>query len=678
LEAVAAAGRGRRVLVVVAAFAATLRLLYVAEIHDHPFWRVPLVDAADYHATATQVASGAGLGPEVHYKAPAYAWLVGQLYRLTGPRLPVAYALQMVAGVLAAVLVAALGLRWFGAAAALVGGLAAGLYAPLVYFENQLLIESAALSVSVLAVWLATLAGERRGGRAAAALDTAAGATAGLALQLRPVNAALVAALLASVLLARAAWNVRLRRAACIVVPVLLLLVPTARHNRVATGRLVPISVNGGINFYIGNNPDYHTTVAIRPGLRWEELTQRCGPLDDPVRWQEGFYRASFAWMREQPGAALGLWFEKLVLFWNRREIDRNQDSAAMLGESRVLGRLALSWAAVAPLGLLGLWLARREAVRLPLHGLVAWQMLGVVAFFVTGRYRLAVVPWLGLAAGVAVQAIGRGVAERDRRRLAAHGAFLALALLLVLPDRYGIAARDFGRPDFDRAEVLGRLGDRAGALAAYESAVRRHPDDPDVQFRYGEQLHRMGRTPEALAAYERAAALAPWSYKPPLALGAARLEAGELDAAWQSLAEAARRGDPHGRTIYNMGLVRERQGRDAEALALFERSLELPDEAREKLERHLGRARTLLRLGRAAEADLAFEEAGGLAADPLVVPLARAEAALRARDPARALAVLDGIPGAESNAAAQAVRARASGMLERSGAAGLDSTAAP
>ena len=176
---------------------------------------------------------GEGLGSQAYYKAPAYEWLVGQLYRVVGPRLQVVYALQMLGGVLTAVLTAALGMRWFGLGAGIVCGALSGLYVQLPYFENQLLIESSALFFSVLAVFLL-----ERGG--SVWFDLAAGAAAGVAVQLRPVNAALIAALLVWLSLQRRAAGVRLRRAACLFVPVLLLLVPTIRHNRLATGHRQP------------------------------------------------------------------------------------------------------------------------------------------------------------------------------------------------------------------------------------------------------------------------------------------------------------------------------------------------------------------------------------------------------------------------------------------------------
>jgi tetratricopeptide (TPR) repeat protein len=601
---------------VVALAAVAQRVAYAIDVHDHPFWRVPLVDAADYHGRALQVMRGEGLGPGVHYKAPAYAWLVGQLFRITGPRLEVVYALQMAGGVVTAVLVAALAARAYGRAAGLVAGLLAGLYAPLAYYENQLLIEPAALATSVVAVYAACRGpglGRWAGGRRGAVLDVAAGAFAGLSLQLRPANAAFVVAVLVVVGVAARGRSVRLRRLACVAVPVLLALVPTLRHNRIASGRLVPVSVNGGINFYIGNNPDYDATVAIRPGLRWEDLTQRFGSMDDPVQWQQNFYRAAFDWMRAEPGAWLQLQLRKTVLFWNRAEIDRNQDSSAMLGDSPVLRWFAVPWSVLGALGLVGLVVARRSARHEPAHLMALAQMLGVVLFFVTSRYRTLAVPWVAILAGAGAVWAAAALAGGDARRRAIAVAALAAAAVAVVPPWLGAARADFGRPEFERAEVLARQGDADGALGAFAAAAARHPDDPDVRFRYGEQLQRLGHHEAARSEYQRAADLAPWSYKPPLALGAALLQAGDFDAAWDALAEAERRGDPKGRALYDMALVRERQGRFAAALELFERSLAKPDEATEKAARHRGAARALDALGRPEAAAVHRTAAAGL-----------------------------------------------------------------
>ncbi len=648
---------GALVLVVVAA--AGMRALFVSEVHDHPYYETPLFDAADFHLRGMQVARGEGLGAGVHYKAPAYPYLVGQLYRVVGPRLSVLYAVQMFLGVLTSILVMLVGARWFGTRVGTLAGVLVGLYAPLVYFENQALISSSALFASVLAVACVVFA--RRSW-----WILAAGVAAGLALQLRPINATLIAALLVWIVARPGSPAARLRAAVLFVVPIVLCLAPTTRHNRVASGELVPISVNGGINFFIGNNLDYDETVAIRPGLKWEALTKRFGNTDNPVAWQRGFYRASFESMREHPWAHAGLFLKKLALVWNVREIDRNQDTSVLREASAAL-RWGVPWALPCVAGLLGMVLLLVRGRRAhPLHALVWFQVAGVVAFFVTTRYTLVLVPWLSVAAAWVLLELVEIARRRERRAWRMPGAVAVAVLVLALPDWFAIRAKPFGRPEFDRAQVLARLGQREEALVAYETAVAAHPEDADVVFRYGEHLERMGRLDDAIEAYERAAELAPMSYKPSLALGAARIVRGELDAAWEALVVAENRGDPTGRTLYDMGLVREQQERYDEALELFRRSLQRRDAAYELALRRLAVARTLIVLGRAEAAEVEFAAAAPFLDDPRTVPLERASAWLRAGEATRALAVLQTVPDLDSSARGQLVRAQALVRLGR------------
>jgi tetratricopeptide (TPR) repeat protein len=364
--------------------------------------------------------------------------------------------------------------------------------------------------------------------------------------------------------------------------------------------------------------------------------------------------------MREHPAAWSALLFKKFVLVWNAREIDRNQDSSVMREASLVWRLLGVPWVLLSVCGLVGVGLVWRRRGLHPLHTLLLLQLLGVMAFFVTTRYRLVLLPWLAIAAAVTLLEVSGAVWRRQQSRIILLTGLLLLALLLALPDWFGVGRHPFGRPEFDRAQVLARRGEREAALEAYEAAVASHPRDPDVLFRYGEHLERMGRRDDAIAAYEATAELAPQSYKPMLALGAAYLLADDLESAWGSLVEAERRGDPSGRTLYDMGLVRERQGEHEEALSLFERSVGKRDAPYEIAVRRLALARCLIRLQRPEAAEIQFRAAEPLFRDARRVPLERADAWLGAGEPTRALVLLQGVPGVDGSVRAQFIRARA------------------
>jgi tetratricopeptide (TPR) repeat protein len=286
-------------------------------------------------------------------------------------------------------------------------------------------------------------------------------------------------------------------------------------------------------------------------------------------------------------------------------------------------------------------------------------QMLGVLVFFVTTRYRMAVVPWLALAAAWAVAELARAVRQRDRRAAAMWGTSALIVVVLIVPDHFHIDASRWSQPDFDLAQVQLRNGLREEALASYRRAAQRWPDDPDVMLWYAEHLERMGHQEEATAAYLKAVDLAPSTYKPALSLGASYILRGDLDQAWRWLQEAERRGDDSGRSLYNMALVRERQGRYEEALQLHRRSLQRDGEYAERARARLGVARCLVRLGRgaAALADLRAAASMSKAAD---FQLDVAATWIEARRPQEALVIL--VPRLQSTPTArvQALAARA------------------
>jgi tetratricopeptide (TPR) repeat protein len=351
---------------------------------------------------------------------------------------------------------------------------------------------------------------------------------------------------------------------------------------------------------------------------------------------------------------------KKFLLVWNVREIDRNQDLSVMREASLALRALGVPWIVFSVFGMVGIGLAWRRVGGHPLHALLLLQLLAILAFFVTTRYRLALLPWLAATAAVSLVEAARAVWRRDQPGIILLTVWPLAALALALPDWYGVQRNPFGRPEFDRAQVLARSGERSEALVAYEAAVAAHPQDPDVRFRYGEHLERMGRRDEAIAEYETTAQLAPRSYKPMLSLGAAYLLEGDLDRAWDALSEADRRGDPSGRTLYDMGLVRERQRRNEEALTLFERSVSKRDAPYEIAMRRLAVARCLILLQQPEAAEVQFQAAEPLLHDPRRVPLERADAWLRAGEPTRALALLQTVPEVDDSPRGQFIRARA------------------
>ena len=136
-----------------------------------------------------------------------------------------------------------------------------------------------------------------------------------------------------------------------------LLIAPVALRNYLVGGDLVLISHNAGINFYIGNNPDYDHTVNIRPGQDWIHLIEspeREAGIERPSSKSRFFFARSWAYIADAPLDYLKLLGRKLYLFWHGDEIRRNLDPYFARRDSTLLQVLLWKFGLAFPFGLVG------------------------------------------------------------------------------------------------------------------------------------------------------------------------------------------------------------------------------------------------------------------------------------------------------------------------------------
>ena len=545
------------------ALALAVRLAYLVQMQASPCFDVPLMDA-DYHDRwARMIAGGEWLGEAVFFRAPLYPSFLGALYSLFGPDYALVRGVQFTLGALTCVLLYLLGARIGGRPVGVVAGVMAALYGPFVYFEGELLLpvlEALFAAALLLCLSWALPSGAQTPARPAAWWPPwlLAGLCIGLFAVTRPNILAFIPVLLGYMIL-RLGWRRAARAGAVCCLATALCILPVTLHNWVVGGDLVLISSQGGVNFYIGNNPRSDGTTAVVPGTRatwWGgyrdviHIAERAqGRELRPSEVSSYWSRRAREFITSQPGAWLKLTGKKLLLFWYGHEIPNNLEIYPATWFSPVLRALLWEWGPVrfpfglvAPLGLAGLALAvarRKQELTAPILFLAVYS-LTVVAFFVCARFRIpCLLPLIVLAA--------YGVVEAPRLMRLRQGRALALPLVVLIAAGF-VANHDFfGRGQVDLAKT------HLDFAACYQQK---------------DQLK------EAEREYRLAVSHQPTRVEPRQGLAMCLLEQGRLDEARQLLEEVLRREPSRWEALVGMGDVLSKQERFEEALGHYRQAI--------------------------------------------------------------------------------------------------------
>lgn len=152
------------------------------------------------------------------------------------------------------------------------------------------------------------------------------------------------------------------------------------------------------------------------------------------------------------------------------------------------------------------------------------------------------------------------------------------------------VKAAPEGAGDFAKGVEAYNRGDHQAAAQAFEAAVQKAPDLPEVRVNLALAYFRLQRTADAVAQLEKAAALAPDSPRVLFQLGGAYVEMQALDKAATAFEKGlAKQSDANDPLVWEatvtLGAVYFAKGDNDKAMAQFERALAVkPDAAAPKL----------------------------------------------------------------------------------------------
>jgi len=518
------------------------------------------------------------------YRAPLYPYLLSVLRGPFGAGLAAVRWIQMLAALVATGWLAHHAFRWGGPIAGIGAAVLLGGYHPWLFFSSRLLVESWAIVLLAAALpWIA-----RHGIR----WTIPVGVMMGLASLGRP-NLLLVVA-------GWAAWAVMRgdrTRGIVLLLATVVTVLPVTAVNWHRSGRLVPISGNGGLTLYHGNGPGaegvfkHPAGMSGDVGVQRQEATAMASRLAaralDPVDADRYWGREAVRQRVTEPIDTLRLGWNRLALLLGTREI--------ALDEAPALDPNPWSRATFVPFALL-VALAAAAAVSGKRAEIAAWSWIAIAAcaatpliFYASARYRLPFAVLLTVPAGV-------GMAELFKlRRAAIAVALAAFAFSLGVPWIVGLTMPHAEIWRAEQASGLARLADGALKKAAtsttpaerdrWEALAHRSlergretaPDDPELLGAVARLARNDGRLVEAEDAWRRA-----WSARDgalaarinaAVNLSAILVTSGRASAAADMMSEAVELAPLNENCWHNHIVALVAAGRPAEARRTVERA---------------------------------------------------------------------------------------------------------
>lgn len=249
-------------------FAVVLRFAYHFEMRGNVLVEQLQLDELFHDRWAQSIAEGDVIGEGVFFRAPLYPYMVGMVYAVFGNVPEIVRVLQHLFGGGFIILIYVLTRSLFGERAAVVASLFSAMYAVLIFFEGRLLFDFSVTFLVLLWLTLVVLNGDKP--TADWRWCALFGLLFGLICTMRPSFLALVVPLFGYIIWTylkgkRNFVSCSFALVVAFLAPVLLLTV----RNALVGGDLVLIASQGGINFYIGNNPHLYRQ---QPPLRRYDL----------------------------------------------------------------------------------------------------------------------------------------------------------------------------------------------------------------------------------------------------------------------------------------------------------------------------------------------------------------------------------------------------------------------
>jgi tetratricopeptide (TPR) repeat protein len=454
-----------------------VRIIHLETIKDNPFFNQPIMDEKYHDEWAQEIAEGHLFERIPFYRAPAYPYFLGLIYYIFGHGYYFPRLIGIIIGSLSCILIYLIGKEMFSHKIGVLSALLACFYGMLLYFDSMLLttyleVFFCLLAMFILLKWLKNRATSK---------IILSGVFWGLASITRPNFLIFIPifAIYVFIIFKRESVKKRLNYVVFLIIGMIPTILTVMLINILVGRDSVLLAWNGGVNFYFGNNQFADGWTATSPEIdaTWwggykdaiiiaeREVGRKLLPSQVSNYW----FNRGFNYIFSKPFDWAALMIKKIYLLFNVFEISNNQSILAFRKFSPLLRIPLLNFGMIIALSIWGFITSPRGKNKTLIFLFLLAYAFSIVIFFVPGRYRMPLVPFLLIFASYTVFWIIQRFKQRKKQRQIVLSIIAITAMIIfVNTDFYGTHIVDY-------SEIHASIGDRFFASGNYSKAIEEY-----------------------------------------------------------------------------------------------------------------------------------------------------------------------------------------------------------
>jgi tetratricopeptide (TPR) repeat protein len=570
--------------------ALVLRLLYLKQMTATPLFHGLVVDAEKFDGLALKILGGDFTHKEFIYLNPLYPFFLALIYFIGGHSQFSVLCTQAVIDSLSCILIYYCAATLFNKAVGLIAAITYACYGLAIFYTGTLLAPTLVIFLS-LAFIASLLPGEKRKPSA----FFISGILFGLVVAARP-NVILFLFFLPlwffTALKSALGMSSAIRRLSLFLVGFLAVMSLITMRNYSIEKSFSPFSVQGGINFYIGNNPEATGTFMSPHGLSSSPIEQvktsiryaekELGKTLTPFQASRYWLSRGLTFITNNPLHAFSLYLTKCAFFLRKEELPLNVDYSLSRTFLPIFRLPFITFGFIAPFALLGIILSLKRKTGLLLLLLFMVSLgLSVTIFFVTARYRVPAVPFLIICSSYALYSFGEMLRAKEIKEVTIYGTVLIVSFIGINYDFTFFARPSPAKHYSNLGMVYSRQGKPDEALAVLQRALSIDPYCFEAHFNLGNVYRENGAFNEAIDSYKKTLQINPGFAEAHNNLGMTYGKKGLLDEAISEFNSALAINPTLPDAHYNRGTAYGRKGELEKALSDFRAELVMhPDSA--------------------------------------------------------------------------------------------------